>query len=164
MRLASDALFNSEAALFCSKLLPEFEEDRSLRDIYVLNTSCEEWTRLVSSLATSGLHVDITEPFAVSEGFDAALAFRHVQTTDPVTLTVQLSQNVSAHSHFFIPEEVEFDLDPGKIETEADVARVLDFMRALGEILSKDVILTQEDSEDEIIATYKPATGEFLTQ
>lgn len=164
MRQASCALNKKEATLLCSKLLPEFEADGSLRDIYVLNTNSEDWNTLVSELAASEFNVEISAPFEVSDHFQAEAALKHVQTTAPVTLKVDVSQNVSAHSHFFTPEEVEFDFDPREVRTEADVASILGFMKAIGDILSKDVILTQEGAQNEDIATYKPATREFLTQ
>ena len=163
MPWASDMGEDRGSEQICTDLLPFFTPDGSLRDIYVLNTRTEDWNSLIAGLAGSDLPVKISKPFERLEDFDAAPVFEHVTNSSPVQMQVFLSETIKAHSHFFTSNEVEFDLDPRQIKSKADVAGILKFMRTIGEILSSEVILTEESCQHDPILSFKPATGEFVT-
>ena len=53
-------------------------------------------------------------------------------------------EHLALNSHFFTRKEIEFDLDPHDFQNDQQVSRLLDFIRVIGRLLNKPVILTPE--------------------
>ena len=146
-----------------SKLLSTFSVDGSLRDILVPGTILTDWEVLLSNLKQAGYKLKISEPFDLTQNLNSVEAFRHSNENSPVKLEVALSPTNLVHCHFFTLDEIECDVDPRAIDDESDVERILGFMKFVGDALNKNVLLTEEDTRDVCLATYRPDTGEFLT-
>ena len=58
--------------------------------------------------------------------------------------------------HFFSAVEIEFDFDPRQVSGETEIEQLDRFMRLLGDATGKQVILTQENDQEAIIARYSP--------
>jgi hypothetical protein len=69
-------------------------------------------------------------------------------------------QRLGLNCHFFIPEEIEFDLDPKDFQTAQQVSYLLDFMRTIGRVVNKPIILTGENDVQGPLFRYDPATNE----
>ncbi len=50
---------------------------------------------------------------------------------------------VLANCHFFMPEELEFDIDPREVTGREQLNALFEFMRCMAEGVGKEVILTR---------------------
>lgn len=138
----------------------DFEFDGSLRDIYVLNTSIKDWQRFID-FAHSGAYrisyeVDGEEtslPRQVAEIFQA-------RTASNAFCSISAG-SISIRCHFFNDWELEFDVDPREIQGEAQAEEVFAFMRQIGQLLSKEVILTAENLRSAVIFKSLPGVGQL---
>jgi hypothetical protein len=64
--------------------------------------------------------------------------------------------------HFFVEEEIEFDLDPRDVDGPLEAERIAQFLVVLGRATSKEVRLTHENGPEEIIALYNPALDRVI--
>lgn len=137
-----------------------FEFDGSFRDIYVLNTSSEDWQRLID-FAHSGVYkisytidgVEVALPQQVTKIFRGRYEANHV-------LCIQAGP-VLIGCHFFDEMEIEFNIDPREIQNEAQAEAFFGFMRQIGNLLRKEVILTHEGGQSEVIFKFLPGSGEI---
>jgi hypothetical protein len=63
--------------------------------------------------------------------------------------------------HFFSEGEIECDIDPREVTSQADLDAVLSLMRQLGDATKKQVILTYENCSNSPLLSYLPTTQEF---
>ncbi len=71
-----------------------------------------------------------------------------------VLLTVDLG-SIQANCHFFYEDIIEFDIDPREVQTEEAFERVQRFMREIGDLLEREVVLTHENTPEAVIAAYR---------
>lgn len=121
-----------------------FALDGSLRDLYVQDTSLEDWRRVLD-------HV-------LSGAYDAVL-FRDGQPMAPPPDVVTLFDedgvllrfrcgHAVLQCHFFDPGEIEFDLDPRTVSSDADEAALIRFMTTVAELTGRPVDLTPENAPE----------------
>lgn len=70
-------------------------------------------------------------------------------------------ESLTINCHFFMEDQIEFDVYPPEITTEAHFNHLCQFMRLLGQGLGKSVDLTPESTEEQIILKYVPEQDEF---
>ncbi len=58
---------------------------------------------------------------------------------------------VILNCHFFCVEEIEFDIDPGEVDEKRKAESLLEFMAQVGQILEKNVILTDENTQESVL-------------
>ena len=137
----------------------EFAWDGSLRDIYVLNTTIDDWRQLFAKLLVYykfSFQVD-ENPLSFPNKVDEVFAIR---TRKNVLLNLAVG-STSAACHFFTPDEVEFDIDPRQVTSQSDLNSLLDFLRLIGITTNKPVLLSPENLPDKPIMIYNPRTGQF---
>jgi len=135
-----------------------FEPDGSWRDIYISNTNINDWQKVLDYLRESaydisyryGYGVPIELPKTVQEVFA-------IHNEKLVLLTINIG-GISVNSHFFTESEIEFDIDPREID-EIRLARLFDFMQQIGNLLEKEVVLTEENAPHKVIFKYVPDNG-----
>jgi hypothetical protein len=143
------------------QIAPGLEADGSLRDVYILGTSLDDWPSVWSALFAGSNSVSFTvdgEPR--TPPLDVAEAFL-LRRNHAVCASYALGRQ-RLNCHFFIEEEVEFDLDPRDVDGPAEADRLAQFMEALGRATSKEVRLTLENEPDTIIARYVPDTAQVV--
>lgn len=121
-----------------------FHQDGSLRDLLVLGTTENDWNELLSWVHTSGLGIRYTR-----DAEETTLPTRVVDIVGDQLASHNLAIDLGGvilNCHFFTSDEIELDLDPRQVNSQADLDNVLNFMSALGSRLSRDVILTEENS------------------
>ncbi len=136
----------------------EFEFDGSWRDIYVLNTTISHWQLLIDFLRSDvyeyscwiGGEKAILPSFA-KEIFDADFEFKPILHLNVGSVTL--------NCYFFGDDDIEFDLDPREIQSEREAEQIFTFMRQIGEIMDKEVILTPENSQKVPIFKFLPSIG-----
>jgi hypothetical protein len=139
-------------------IAPCFEPDGSLRDIYIIDSSTQDWQTIWMFLTH--------DPDRLTFSIDG------LQTDPPGTVdgvfAVGLEHSVVAsyalgkqtiNCHFFEKSEIEFDLDPRDVSGTDDVDTLGQFMAVLGQLVSKPVILTQENDQAAVIARFDPKAG-----
>lgn len=135
-----------------------FAWDGSLRDLYVRGTNEHDWQAMLTFLRSSACALR----FSV-DGEPRPLPGRvaDIFALDANPLGTALSvdgDHLALMCHFFAPDEIEFDLDPRAIDSQAQYSRLLGFIRALGHAVGKAVILTPENEPDYPYVRYDPLT------
>ncbi len=144
-----------------SKIAPSFHNDGSLRDIYIRETTLNDWTCVWNFLRSGSEHltfevdgVAITPPLRVEDVFRQGALH---------SLNASFSYGKQRiNCHFFAIEEIEFDLDPRDIDGAVEAESLATFLTALGRATLKQVLLTAENEPDTIIARYDPTSGNII--
>jgi hypothetical protein len=135
-----------------------FAVDGSLRDLYILDTTVEDWQRLLDFLASSGYPTRLTEhdetaplprraddiPWATEDG----VAVLEVDIGGPVLLC-----------HFFSVDEIEFDFEPGEVTSPAHLAALVVFMQRVSSKMRKPIRLSPENESEIALLEYDPRTN-----
>ncbi|MFD1159808.1 hypothetical protein [Roseovarius aestuarii] len=128
-----------------------FEADGSLRDVIVHETSVSDWDRLLS------LSLSLGNVFYERDGENAVLPASAARMLgDPEhshCMKVDLGGPV-ANAHFYTSEEIELDLDPSEIASQAALNKVLGFCSKLSLALERDMAITEESSPEEALLVY----------
>jgi hypothetical protein len=141
-----------------------FYLDGTLRDIYVLGTSEHDWQALLDYLRVSPYPVEY-----FLEGLDSEMASLPEQVSEIFAPTRELwpllyidREQLGLACPFNGPEEIDFSLDPRDFQTEEQTSSLLDFMRTIGRVVNKPIILTGEhdDPQDTPLFRYDPTTNE----
>jgi hypothetical protein len=137
----------------------DFEPDGALRDIYVHGTSIEHWRTFYGMLrATDGLEYSVDgKPRDLPASADDAFAAR--STSNPM-LRFRVG-TATVVCHFFTVDEIEMDIDPREVTSQAALDELLGFLRRVGDTVGRTVILTYENDEQRPFITYEPGRREF---
>ena len=133
-----------------------FGADGSLRDLYIKGTDLAAWQRFVDHLVRTYDTEFVREPRETTPP-PVAEIFATRQDHSP-TLRVDV-HGLRINTHFFTEDEIELDLDPAEIRSQNDLVHLLAFMRELGELLDREVVLTPENADDVPIYRYRPRGG-----
>jgi hypothetical protein len=148
-------------AMDWQQIAPDFEWDGSLREIYVLETSIAEWQKVWEALRKlEPLPVFSIDSTAQPMPEQVAPLFAIRSQRSPL-LSVHVGRNL-LNCHFFQCDEIEFDFDPRDVTGPSEAELLAGFMRIVGEVTGKIVILTAENSKEAVIARCLPATGEVI--
>ncbi len=98
-----------------------------------------------------------SEPRALPTTVDEAFA---IQVTASPILRFRVS-GIVVISHFFRTDEIDFDLDPREVTSQAVLDELLGFLRRVGDTVGRTVILTYESDEQRPFITYEPSRREF---
>ena len=140
-----------------------FYWDGSWRDIYVLNINIQGWESLYSCFVknystkfTIGGDVVVLLPKTAKDAFD-------LRENKTLCLCVMVG-DIDVCIHFFNEDDFEADIDPRQIKNQDDIIKLLDFIRHIGTLLNKNVILTDENVQSEVLLTYDHAKKDFSTK
>ena len=136
-----------------------FKEDGSLRDIYVKGASVADWERLFRFLVDGEFNLSYTRD-AKPANLPSHAAQILQDRSSSHNLMISIG-NLTPNCHFFTEEEIELDIDPHEVHSQLELDLILSFMRNLGTLLSKEVILTEENSGDFVWFRYVPEGGEM---
>ena len=136
-----------------------FHRDGSLRDLYVHDTTIGDWDAFVAFLTSSSYRIDYykdgtQEPVPNS----AATVFSDREHTHNLCIHVR---DLKVHCHFFTTEEIELDLDPREVRSQAQLDAVLDFISNLGTALRRDVMLTEENGPEHVWFKFAAAVAQL---
>ena len=119
-----------------------FKSDWTLRDIYVQNTSKEDWTKLIDLL-----NAEYEIKYFSKNKIDKEKVYQYfADETGEVefsTITIQV-ENIKINCHYFFVEQIEFDISPSQIKTDLDFKTISSFMRKISFVLEKQITLTGE--------------------
>jgi hypothetical protein len=136
-----------------------FYVDGSLRDIYIHGTTVQDWQKLLTFLRSSSYPLELISgghQRPIPEQIEDIFLLAHA---DGVTLRVDAA-HLALNCHFYTSQEIEFDLDPRDMNSEQQIARLLDFLRTIGRLLHKAVVLTPENASWVPLFRFDPNTDE----
>ncbi|ATG44065.1 hypothetical protein PhaeoP18_02313 [Phaeobacter piscinae] len=119
-----------------------FYVDGSLRDIYIQDTTASDWDVFLDAISSKTITTFVDGephplPTQASEIFE-----RNGDTFFLLEITLgQLKMNC----HFFTEEEIELDIDPSEVTSQAELDAIIEVLALLGSTLGRDVILTDEN-------------------
>ena len=133
-----------------------FERDGSLRDLYVLSTSRDDWSAFLKFVSAS----QYANRFKLNDSPaplppDASSLFPRSGDNFPL-LRIDVS-GMGLNCHFYLENEIELDLDPREVQDDAKADAIVAFIAALGDALGKEVRMTSENGPDEAILRYDPS-------
>ncbi len=124
---------------------PDFARDGSLRDIYVLGTTVEDWERALGAVRERYAPLRFTaggEPAALPERAADIFPLREHGTAPLLSFEVG---GTLVTCHFFTPEEIEFNIDPGDVTGQDRLEAIADFLRRLAGVVGRPALLTPEN-------------------
>lgn len=130
----------------------EFEWDGSLRDLCVLDTTVEDWTRLLRALPGW--------PYPWRYEVDGAAAALPSSARDafagPHAFLAIDVEGVRVACHFFSLEDLEFDIDPRDVKGAREFAALEAFIGRVGAAVGRAVRMTPENTPDLPFLVYTP--------
>jgi hypothetical protein len=140
-----------------SDVSEDWESEGGLRDVYVFETSVDDWQRVLDLVRAqwSCAYSEDGKPTAMPA--DVRTIFR-AREQRAVRLAIQAAPAIHVNCHFFLPEEIEFDLDSREVNNQADFDAVCEFIRAIGAGLRKSVSVCWEGDSEAQIMRYEPST------
>jgi hypothetical protein len=134
----------------------------ALREIYVFETNGQDWQFFLPFLQTSPYTVEFLidgEPRPLPERVEDLFAL--TQNNSVICID---REHLQAHCYCFGEEGMEFDVSTKEFQDEAAIgeqtARLLAFIRIIGQLLHKVIILAPESSPDFPLFRYDPSTQE----
>jgi hypothetical protein len=138
----------------------DFRDDGSLRDIYIAPATLADWRALYSFLKTYPdvqYFVDsVVQP--LPDLVEQALA---VRVFGSPMLRIQVGRGLVVF-HFFCEEEIEGDFVPNEITSQAALDVLLAFVRLVGDVTHKQVLITPESQRELPFITFDPKSREFI--
>lgn len=132
-----------------------YHEDGSLRDLYVLHTSEEDWQKWVT-LVNTAYRVEFFNGAAnaVEKQIDFQLIAACWSDTwsnfDASSATIRI-RDIRINCHFFGSDDIENDIQPKEIRSVDDHHAVLAYMQAVSVALGKPIRLTEENSRNAVL-------------
>ncbi len=133
-----------------------FRGDGSLRDIVVENCDLGCWRTALAYFASHGTDPSFTvngnsEPLPT----DVERVFQYWPDSSPL-LYFRVA-GIGLACHFFSEDEIELDLVPNSVETDAQIAGVRAFLQGLADALGREVLLTSENQHSEVYWRVAPS-------
>ncbi len=133
-----------------NNLKSHFEQDGSLRDIIVTSESRNSWELFFAALKSAEYPHAFTHGGNIATLPDSIDSIWKLQNANPTLLSVQVGE-LLVNCHFFKSYEIEFDIDPKDINSETDFVVLLNFLSWLNKSIKSSVVLTYENSREEVI-------------
>ena len=131
-----------------------FLADGSLRDLIIRDIDESNWNRFLVEVHELNIELSFFHGGKVISLPATYSAIIKLQESDPTTLSMNIGAGVIVNCHFFIEEELEFDIDPKQIKCDATYNSLLEFIRRLKVIFERDVLLTEEGDSDAILIQF----------
>lgn len=132
--------------------------DGSLRDIYIYDTTLEDWDKFLKIIRERYPFKTGDKPLP-----DTILNIISDECRD--CLSIYIADGVIANCHFYVAENftspIELDLDPRELLEVEAMRFCLEFMISLGDGLNKDVHITAENMPEATLLIYSPSTQIF---
>lgn len=149
-------------ALEWEAIAADFEPDGSFRDVYVIDTTVEDWQRLVTFIRQWGWwHAYEEDGHATRLPSDVREIFGR-RSRVSVLLRLRPFRLLNINCHFFGEDEIEFDLDPREVSGQEGLDELCAFVRTVGRALERRVIVTLENSQEVELMAYEPDRDEIV--
>lgn len=130
-----------------------YYSDGSLRDIYVHNTTKEDWqiwADFVNKNYKTSFHIYETE--VKEDKVDLSRIFDYWNGLHDNCSTASIYiDDIQVNAHFFDDIEIENDISPKEIKSIEEHKKLLNYMVGLSNALNKKVILTPENEPNVVL-------------
>lgn len=133
----------------------EFEFDGSWRDVYVNESSIDEWDSLLVALSQSPYEVSCSRAGTVDALPLRAGDIFAVPGNTACLMTVRVGA-INFNCHFFACDQIEFDLDPREVTSREQLENLFAFLRFVSNTVSRPAILTPENAPEFAIFVARP--------
>ncbi|MEL0644592.1 hypothetical protein V6251_09380 [Olleya sp. Ti.3.14] len=128
-----------------------FEKDGTLRDIYVQNIEVSDWEKLIELLNSEyKIFYGNNE-----ENFSSQIDLDYVKKTfadETGELKIKFARidlnGVLIVCHFFLEDQIEFDISPSEIKSINELNLILEFMKSVSKKLNKEITLCGENQPE----------------
>lgn len=129
-----------------------WKPDGSLRDIYVFGTTENDWLSFVQ------LTNDNSSRYYRFDGVDRSMPgiTEIFSNREGAHLFAFEVRGVWIHCHFFIPTEIELDIQPREVKEQAQHEAILNFVQSLSEKLGKMAFITPENEPESPYLSFDP--------
>lgn len=134
-----------------------WEKDGSLRDVYIFGASESDWQELVS-VALRYPHRYLFNGIAIPV---PSLSSIFANRDGSHLLTIEVG-GADINCHFFIPTEIELDIDPRQVLTDATHEQILMFLESIARETCKKISLTAENSTESPLLIYEPVSDAWV--
>jgi hypothetical protein len=130
-----------------------FAIDGSLRDIYVASTNTEDWQRVLDFVPSIGGNIHFSHANVPVLCIPTAIEIFRSHNFSDWCLRFSID-GILVVTHFFAVCELEFDFDPKDIRHQKDLDSLVAFVKSIGELLNKNVLVTRENQRESILLRY----------
>lgn len=129
----------------------------SLRDIYINDTTIEDWRSLWAWLISSGFRMSYSVD---GEGKDLPddPQVPLLRRRSGATLLAIFVGEIRVNCHFFSTDTIEFDIDPRQITSDETLDALFGFLLSMSNVLQKRIDLTDEGEPDKVLFVALPGT------
>lgn len=120
-----------------------FEPDGSLIDIYVQEISLNDWRKVIN-LINEKYEVKYDGTKRIDEQYTIEYLTDATGEMESKSATIHLGE-IQVNCHFFLDDQIEFDIDPKEINSIKDFEAIEAFMIDISAELNNQVILTGEN-------------------
>jgi hypothetical protein len=120
-----------------------FEPDGELRDIYVQDVTLTDWSKLIDFL---NLNCELRfgeDKTQIDKEYVLRFLADETGEMESCTLNVSL-ENLNLRCYFFLPDMIEFDIDPTEVKSIDDFNKIVQFITDISKVLNKQITLTME--------------------
>lgn len=134
--------------------------DGSFRDIYILNTTKEDWriwVDFVNSHYKTSFFIHETQTREDKIDMNKVLDYWNGNIDNCSVASVFLD-NIVVNAHFFEDDQIENDITATEFNTIEDHNRLIQYMTGLSNALQKPVILTPENDSEIVLISVENNT------
>ena len=135
-----------------NEIKSQFECDGSLRDIYIFGTHVSTWNKFLSEIRLSDYPIEFKHGGKLIDLPTNIKSIKQLQESDPTTLSTSVNE-IRVNCHFFITSEIEMDISPTEINSDLSFNSLIEFLKWLSNVANSNVVLTHENSQDDVILT-----------
>lgn len=129
-------------------------EDGSFRDIYVFNTSEDDWLKWVEFI---NLHYEVE--FGSQKKYENKIDYEVVKNylndekgiEESIVAYIKLSNTLEINCLFWSITEIENYLSPKQVKNMDDHNSIIRYLQEIAKLLSKKVVLTLDDEPESIL-------------
>jgi hypothetical protein len=128
-----------------------FEKDGTLRDIYVQNIEISDWEKLIELLNSEYKisYGNNEENFSNQIDLDYVKKMFADETGELEIKFARIDLNgILIVCHFFLEDQIEFDISPSEIKSINELNLILEFMKSVSKKLNKEITLCGENQPE----------------
>ncbi len=126
----------------------EFEADGSLRDLLIFEASEDIWDSLICAVSNSSYSSTFYLSDRVVQLPQTFAEIKEIQELETTILSIDIGNRIKLNCHFFVSEEIEFDLDPKEMSNEEDYSCLVGFLSWLHNITKRSVVVSHEGAPE----------------
>ena len=127
-----------------------FEPDGALRDIYVQKASLNDWRKVIDLInekykvnyGDTGEYKDTNQ---VNKDYVIEYLTDETGEIESKSASISLGK-IRINCHFFLEDQIEFDIDPKEVNSIEDFELIEDFMLEISKSIDNQITLTDENN------------------